>query len=217
MRRTIVFLFLLVCAFNVNAYEAGDVSLGVAAVYSPLALGTDFGEVNVEDHQAATCHDAKLGKPGMGGELQALYFLNPRLGIGLSFADQYFSKDLSSGWQLNTHTRLRNYMAVGHFLLTPQSTWEVYIPFGAGLAQTNFAVDFSNLGDGMNHFKYNGFAYYVGIGAERALSERVSLGLEARYNGNRFHASSTRANGDHVTVYPQANFFSLLVRLIYKI
>ncbi|MBR5151759.1 MAG: outer membrane beta-barrel protein, partial [Elusimicrobiaceae bacterium] len=151
------------------------------------------------------------------GELQALYFFSPRVGVGVSFADQYFSKDFASGWRLNTHTRMSNYMAVGHVFLTPQSTWQVYIPLGLGLAQTDFAMDFSKLGDSMNHFTYNGFAYYVGVGVEREVSERFSLGVEARYNGNKFHASSTRANGDHVTVYPRANFLSLLVRLIYRI
>lgn len=209
-----ILVCLLFCAVSVRAYQAGNVTVGLAATYSPLALGTDFGEVNVADRQAAIAHDAKLGKPGLGGELQALYFLNPRVGLGISFEDQYFASDFSSGWRLNTRTRMRNYMAVGHIFLTPQSAYKLYIPLGIGAAHTNFAMKFP---DGNKHFTYTGFAWYAGLGVERELSEHFNLGLEARYNGNKFHDSSTRNNGDHVTVYPRANFFSVLLRVIYKI
>lgn len=214
MRRIYLLLGLCLCALSLHAYEAGDMSVGLAAVYSPLALGTDFGEMNVGDRQAGICHDAKLGKPGLGAELQALYFINSYVGVGMSFQDQYFSSDLSSGWRLNTRTRMQNYMAVGHIFLTPQSTYKMYIPLGIGAAHTNFSVDFP---DGKKHFTYTGFAYYFGLGVERGLSERFSLGLEARYNGNKFHDSATRNNGDHVTVYPRANFLSVLLRVIYRI
>lgn len=214
MRKIFLFFGLFVWALGLQAYETKDISVGLAAVYSPLALGTDFGEINVDDQQAGISHDAKLGKPGMGAELQALYFINPHVGVGLSFQDQYFSSDLASGWQLDARTRIQNYMAVGHVFLTPQSTYKLYIPLGIGVAHTNFAMDFP---DGKKHFSYTGFAYYVGLGVERELSEHFSLGLEARYNGNKFHDSTRRNNGDHVTVYPRANFLSVLLRVIYKI
>ncbi len=214
MRRIFLLLGLCICALHLQAYQAGDISAGLAAVYSPLSLGTDFGEMNVDDQQAAISHDAKLGKPGMGAELQALYFINSHVGVGLSFQDQYFSSDLASGWRLNTRTRMQNYMAVGHVFLTPQSTYKMYIPLGIGAAHTDFSVNFP---DGKKHFTYTGFSYYVGLGVERELGERFSLGLEARYNGNKFHDSAIRNNGDHVTVYPRANFFSVLLRIIYKI
>lgn len=114
MRKWMLVACLCVYALAARAYQTGDMTVGLAAVYSPLALGTDFGEMNVDDRQARIGHDAKLGKPGMGGELQALYFVSPRVGVGLSFQDQYFASDLSSGWRLNTRTRMQNYMAVGH-------------------------------------------------------------------------------------------------------
>lgn len=217
MRKLLLLSVLFFSAFTANAYQTGDISVGLSAVYSPLMLGTDFGEVNVEDQTLPLAHDAKLGKPGLGGELQALYFVSPRVGVGVSFADQYFSSDLSSGWGLNTRTRMRSYMAVGHVFLTPQSTYKLYIPLGIGLAQTNFSMDFHPLGDNKAHFNYTGFAYYMGIGVEKALSPRFSLGLETRYNANRFHDSTTRTNGDHVRVYPRANFFSVLLRVIYTL
>lgn len=208
---------LMIICGNVHAYRAGDVSLGLGAVYSPLALGTDFGEMNVDDPQAGISHDAKLGKPGLGGEVQALYFVSPHVGLGLSFADQYFASDLSSGWQLNTRTRMRNYMAVGHVFLTPQRTYKLYIPLGLGLAQTDFSMNFRPLGSSKTHFNYTGFAYYVGLGIEKEISPRLNLGLEARYNGNRFHDSTSRTDGHRVSVYPRANFLSVVLRVIYTL
>ena len=217
MRKLLLVLCFCLCAVGVWAYEAGDVSVGLAAVYSPLGLGSDFGEINVDDQNLGISHDAKLGQPGLGGEIQALYFVNPRIGVGMSFEDQYFAKDLSSGWGLDTRTRMRNYMAVGHIFLTPQNKYQLYIPVGIGLAQTDFSMDFSPRGDSKKHFNYTGFAYYAGLGIEKTLHERLQLGVEARYNVNRFHDSATRDNGDHVTVYERANFFSVLIRLIYKL
>ncbi len=217
MKHLLLVVCLLACALDAQAYEKGNMTLGLAAVYSPLALGTDFGEMNVDDQNASIAHDAKLGKNGMGAELQALYFLNPRIGVGISVADQYFAKDLASGWQLNTRTRMQNLMAVGHVFLTPQSAYKLYVPLGVGVARTDFSMDFSPLGDSKKHFNYTGFAYYVGVGVEREMSERFLLALEGRYNVNRFHDSTTRDNGDHVTVYPRANFMSVLLRVVYKL
>ena len=207
MRKLTLLVTLLLAALGATAYERGQFTLGLGAVYSTLALGTDFGEMNVDDQQANISHDAKLGKPGLGGELQALYFVSPRVGVGLSVADQYFASDLSSGWQLNTQTRMRNYMAVSHVFLTPESAFKLYIPLGLGLAQTDFSMNFHPLGSSKTHFRYHGLA----------LSARVNLGLEARYNANRFHDSATRAGGNHVTVYPRANFMSVLLRVIYTL
>ena len=217
MRKLLLLSVFFFPAFTASAYQTGDISVGLAAVYSPLMLGTDFGEVNLEDQTLPLAHDAKLGEPGLGAELQALYFINPRIGVGVSFSDQYFASDTSSGWGLDNHTRMRNYMAVGHVFLMPQSAYKLYIPLGVGLAQTDFAVDFRPLGDNKAHFNYTGFAYYIGMGVEKEISSRFNLGLEARYNGNRFHDSTTRSNGDHVRVYPRANFFSVLLRVIYTL
>ena len=61
MRKICLLIGLCVCALGLQAYEAGNMSVGLAAVYSPLALGTDFGEMNVDDQQAGISHDAKLG------------------------------------------------------------------------------------------------------------------------------------------------------------
>ena len=217
MKKGLLALCICWCALGAHAYEKGDVTIGLAAVYSPLALGTDFGEMNVDDQALNVSHDAKLGKPGLGGEVQALYFVSPRVGVGVSFTDQYFSRDLSSGWRLDTRTRMRNYMAVGHVILTTGRKYQFYIPLGIGMAQTDFSVDFGPLGDNKEHFKYNGFAYYAGLGVEKEINAHFSWGVEARYNGNRFHDSTARTNGDHVVVYPRANFLSVLARVIYRI
>ena len=135
------------------AYEHGQVSVGLGAMFSPLEVGTEFGEINVEDAQAGLSHDAKLGKPGIGGELQALYFFNPYIGVGASFSDQYFAEDLSSGWYVNNHTRMRHYMAVSHIFLTPARSFKLYIPLALGAAQTDFVQDFARFGESKKHFK----------------------------------------------------------------
>ena len=210
---TIVVMLGMTCALQ--AYQAGSTSLSLAAVASPLELGTAWGEIYTDDQTAGLHHDSKLGHPGLGGELQALYFIHPRVGIGASYQDQYFAKDLASGWYLNTHTRMQNIMAVGHVFLTPDSVYKLYVPFGLGFAHTRFTMDFRPIGDNVRHFNYTGFAYYAGIGVEREVAKHFSLGLEGRYNGNRFHDATTLSNGHRISVYPKANFISVLVRLIY--
>lgn len=208
--------FIMSCC-SLYAYEKGQIAIGLGAVYSPLEIGTEWGEVNVDDTTADKSHDAKLGKPGIGGELQALYFLNKYVGVGISFSDQYFDRDLSSGWYVYNHARMQNYMAVGHIFLTPESSYKLYIPLGLGAAHTVYTKDFSTVGDRKYHFSYTGFACYIGVGVEKSLSAHWNLGIETRYNSNRFHDSDTRLNGNHITVYPRGNFASLIVRAIYTI
>lgn len=215
MRKGLFILFFLCFALYAQAYQTGDISMALGGVYSPLELGTAWGEIYVDDTTDSIHHDAKLGKPGLGAEIQALYFLNPRVGVGLSFQDQYFANDLSSGWYLNNHTRMQNYMAVGHVFFNPQSAWKTYAALGAGAAHTRFTMDFTRLGSGHEHFTYTGFAYYAGLGVEKEISSHFSFGLEARYNGQKFHDSHTITNGHRISVRPKANFISLLARLIY--
>ena len=215
LRAVFVIVCLMGSGFYAQAYEKGDVSVSLAALFSPLDLGTAWGEIYTDDQTASLHHDSKLGKPGIGGELQALYYINPRLGVGVSFTDQYFSKDLASGWYVNTQTRMRNVMAVGHILLTPQHAYKLYIPLGVGLAHTDFAMDFTSIGATKQHFRYDGFAYYVGLGVEKEVFSHFSVGLEARYNGNRFHNSQVLTNGHRIAVYHKANFATVLLRGIY--
>lgn len=215
LKEVLLIATFLTSCFNLYAYEKGQITLGLGAVYSPLEIGTEWGEVNVDDTTEGASHDAKLGKPGIGGELQALYFWNKYVGTGISFSDQYFARDLSSGWYVYNHARMQNYMAVGHIFLTPDSSFKLYIPLGLGAAHTVYTKDFSTQGDRKYHFSYTGFACYIGMGVEKSFSSHWSLGLETRYNSNRFHDSSTRRNGNHITVYPRGNFVSLIVRAIY--
>lgn len=209
---------MLLCVFlaagaQAREYRAGDVVVGLGAVFSPLGLGSDWGEVNVEDQTANISHDAKLGKPGSGGDLQVLYFIHPRVAAGVSFEDQYFGRDLASGWYVNMKTRQRNYMAVGRVYLTPEAGYKLYIPLAVGVSDTDITVDFGP----REHFRYTGFAYYAGLGVERPLGERWALGLEVRYNGNKFHDSKNITNGDHVVVYRQDNYISAILRANYRI
>ncbi len=217
IKTLLLIVALILSGVRLYAYESNQVALSLGAIYSPLEIGTDYGEVNVDDTTTGESHDTKLGKPGFGGEIQALYFLSPRVGVGLSFSDQYFASDLSSGWYVNNHTRMQNYMVVGHIFLTPNSSYKLYIPLGIGAAHTTYTKDFSSMADRKYHFSYTGFAYHVGIGVEKEIAKHWNLGLEGRYNGNRFHDSATRTNGHHITVYPRANFFSLILRVIYTL
>ena len=204
----------LVCCFTLGySYQTGDTILGLGVVYSPLELGTDWGEVNVEDETAHISHDAKLGHPGVGGEIQALYFVHPRVAAGLAFEDQVFSNDLSSGWYVNTTTRHRNFMAVGRYYLTPESAYKVYVPFAVGVVRGDMTINFSP----KEHFRYTGFAYHAGLGVERLFGKHWGTGFEVRYNGNRFHDSKTISNGDHVVIYPRANYVSGVLRVLYLI
>ncbi len=217
MRKLILLTLFLSAALGINAYESGQVSLALGAMFSPLEVGTEFGEVTVDDPQAGLSHDAKLGKPGLGGELQALYHISPVVGVGLSFSDQYFAEDLSSGWYVNNHTRMRHYMALSHVFLTPHRAFKLYIPLAVGATQTDFVQDFARFGESKKHFKYTGFSYYVGLGVEKEISSHWNVGLEARYMRQPFHACATRDNGDHVRVHPRANFFSFALRAIYTL
>lgn len=215
LRKSFLALLCVVLASvaQANEYRPGDVVIGLGAVSSPLGLGTDWGEVNVEDQTADIAHDAKLGKPGLGGELQALYFIHPRVAAGVSFQDHYFAQDLASGWYVNMKTRQRNFMAVGRVYLTPQFSYKLYIPLAVGVADTDMSVDFGP----KEHFRYTGFAYYAGVGVERLLGEHWGLGFEIRYNGNKFHDSKTITNGNHVVVYPKTNYISTVLRANYRI
>lgn len=216
----VVAVFLLGLAFNVQAraYQTGDVLLGAAFVASPLELGTDWGEVNVDDQTDNISHDAKLGHPGLGGEISALYFVHPRVALGVLAEDQNFDTDLSSGWQINTSTRQRNYMLASRIFLTDtENLYKVYLPLAVGVARTDMTVDFTT----NEHFRYTGFAGHAGLGVERALTDRWALDFEVRYNVNRFHASKQVSAGPHaghhVTIYPRAAYVTTSLRVLYRI
>lgn len=201
-----------------RAYQTGDVLLGAAFVVSPLELGTDWGEVNIDDQTDNTSHDAKLGHPGLGGEISALYFVHPRVALGVLAEDQNFDTDLSSGWEINTSTRQRNFMLASRIFLTDTAqAYKVYLPLAVGVARTDMTVDFTT----NEHFRYTGFAGHAGIGVERSLDDRWALDLEVRYNVNRFHASKEVSHGPHaghhVTIYPRAAYVTTSLRLLYRI
>lgn len=56
-----------------------------------------MGEVNIRDITAGVEHDSKLGEPGLGMEVQALYFVHPRVAVGVEASQEWFTKELSSG------------------------------------------------------------------------------------------------------------------------
>lgn len=193
-------------------FQAGDAVISVAGIVSPLGLKSDWGEFYIENQTTGVQHDAKPGWPGVGLELQAIYFLHPRLAAGVSVSDQYFADDKASGWEVDVGTRQKNLMLGGQFFLTPHNKYKFYLPFSAGWAHSDVSVDFC----GAKHFKYTGFAYRAGIGVMRPCGKHWALGLEARYNGNQFHDSRyTAPNGERIHLHHKINYVSGIVRLNY--
>ena len=80
----------VMCGMNTQAYETKDVMVSIGAITSPVELGSDWGEVNVEDRTLGITHDAKLGEPGVGLDLQVFYFLNPHIAVGVDLSHQLF-------------------------------------------------------------------------------------------------------------------------------
>ncbi len=195
-----------------QTYQAQDWVLSMGGIISPVELGSDWGEVNVENITAGITHDAKLGEPGVGIDLQALYFVNPRLAVGAEFSQEWFLEELSSGWWVDGKTSQQRYLLAARVYLNPQSRAKVYAALGGGLAHTKISIDFSPEAD----FSYTGFGYYVGLGLDYALNHRWSLGAEMRYNGNKFHDKQTLANGDLAQVYRQANYLAGMLRVNYR-
>lgn len=210
-------LWLAACFFapclSGGAYRPGDVAASAALRISPLELGTDWGEVNVHNHTTDVAHDAKLGKPGFGGEVQALYFISSRLAAGVAAGSDFFTRDLASGLYMDVSTHVTALQAIGRFYLNPAQTYRAYLAFGAGAARTHMTVYMQT----KEHFRYTGFSGHVGAGVERAVSDHWTLGAEMRYNVNRFHRTKLSAAGECVSIYPQANYISLLLRAGYKL
>lgn len=211
MKKIIAFLccvFLFCVSVSAAPYKAGDKLVTFGLKTAIPALGTDWGEVNIENQSRYMCHDAKLGTMSIGAEAQALYFITNRFAAGVSVGAEFFSQDRASGWEQDVSSFIANYMAVARVYINPEDTYRVYIPVAVGAASTRLTVDMQP----NEHFYYTGFATHFGVGVERSLSERGALGLEVRYNTNRFHDSKYIANGDRVTIYPRTNYVSFILR-----
>lgn len=215
IKQTLALLVLCILAgtgANARSFEKGDVVISAAGIVSPLGLKSDWGEFYIQDQTQDIQHDAKLGKPGVGGELQAVYFFHPRFAAGISASDQHFAKDKASGWEVNVGTHQKNLMLGGQIFINPESEYKVYLPFSAGWNRSRVSVDFG----GTQHFKYTGFAYRAGIGVMHVYNRHWALGLEARYNGNQFHDSHYIAsNGNRIHLRHKMNFVSGVLRLNY--
>lgn len=214
-KQTLVLLTLYILAgagVSACSFEKGDIVISAAGIVSPLGLKSDWGEFYIQDQTQNVQHDAKLGKPGFGGELQAVYFLNPRLAMGISASEQHFTKDKASGWEVDVGTHQKNLMLGGQFFINPESKYKVYLPFSAGWNHTRVSVDFG----GTKHFKYTGFAYRAGLGIMHIYGRHWALGLEARYNGNQFHDSRyISSTGNRIHLRHKMNYISGLLRMNY--
>lgn len=200
-----------------RVYAQSDVTpkwmFSVGGIISPVELGSDWGEVNVVNVTRKIEHDSKLGEPGLGADAQVMYFVHPNVAVGLEAAQEWFPEEVSSGWWVRGKTSQQRYLASVRVYLNPQSKTMVYAALGGGVAHTKFSINFSP----EEEFSYTGFAYYAGLGVERRLNERWSVGVEMRYNGNQFHDKHAISNGDQMEVSRHANYLSSTLRANYRI
>ena len=207
-----LFLFTAGASYG-ESYAAKDVLFSVGFLVSPVELGSDWGEVNVQNATLDMTHDAKLGEPGLGFDLQAFYFLHPRLALGLDFSSEWFLEEYSSGWWVDGATQQQRYFAAARIFINPEDSYKLYLALGAGIAHTKMTMEF----DSQEDFKDTGFGYYAGIGVEKQLGPHWAIGLEARYNGNKFDDTHLAHNGNIMHVYKQANYLSAVLRMNYKL
>lgn len=222
--------YALICAcVYCNQYAAGRIRDGRERVWPAVScaelgakyrgdslscgVGERLGEVNIRDITAGVEHDSKLGEPGLGMEVQALYFVHPRVAVGVEASQEWFAEELSSGWWVDGKTSQRRYLLATRWYVNPQSKTKVYAALGGGLAHTKISLDFSP----EEEFSYTGFGYYAGLGIERSLNAHWSVELEMRYNGNKFHDEKQIANGDYMEVSHQANYLSGILQMNYRI
>lgn len=203
----------VLCGTNTQAYETKDVMVSIGAITSPVELGSDWGEVNVEDRTLGITHDAKLGEPGVGLDLQVFYFLNPHIAVGVDLSHQLFVEERSSGWYVDGGTRQQRYLLASRIFINPRDKYKVYLAMGAGVSRTKMTIEF----DPHERFTDTGFSYYCGIGVEREYGPHWSLGFEARYSGNKFDDGHVGSGGHYMRVYQKANFLSSVLRVNYKI
>ena len=127
-----------------------------------------------------------------------------------------------------TSMDLFNAMLTGRINVNPQEEkFRVYFPFGAGFtsAKGTFRVKGSAVGGG-SYISYNknysatttSLGYFLGIGFESTLDDtdnRVSLGLEMRYNGFTFDTDKLVPN---VTLNGKKHYsyLSFLLRIGYR-
>lgn len=196
----------------VFTHKAGEVALGLGVKSSTPGLGTDWGEFNIENRTTGVAHDAKPGTASIGGDLQAVYFVNPWLAVGASVGDEYFDHDIASGVEKDVDTRVINALFLTRVYINPQSRYKVYVPLAVGMARIDSHVEM----EPGEHFKYTGFAAHAGVGVEQIFSEHWALAFEARYNYNKFHRTLTNAHNEVYRVYPSINYISMSLRLDYR-
>jgi len=146
--------------------------------------------------------------------ISGLYFLNSYVGLGLGLEiDEHLSggdkgeEDYSlggGGWgEEKSRLSLEKLMLLGRLNLNPAYSTRVYIPFGLGYTriEDKMRVEEHYYGTGVDSVfsrktHTNEFVYFAGLGLEFDLTEKVSLGLEGRYNCFKYKSSDfTYLNG----------------------
>lgn len=166
------------------------------------------GEKEINGSETLRYSGVTMWNAGLSG----LYFLNPYIGLGLGLE---LDKSLSGGdkgeedyslggvgWGYEkSRLCLQKLMLLGRLNLNPRYSTRVYIPFGLGYARVEDKIKghiyssgyFYPLGGSITS---NEIVYFIGLGLEFDLSQRVSLGVEGRYNSFKYNSSNmTYLNG----------------------
>ncbi|MGB2579463.1 hypothetical protein AAIR98_001382 [Elusimicrobium simillimum] len=193
-------------------YKKGDVQLSVSISTAYPFLGTWGGEYYVDNLTTGVRHDAKLGKWSVGSNLEAVYFLNSSIAVGLQTGHNEFADVIASGVEEEVGTNISNIMFLTRYYFNPAAKFKYYTAASIGIAFLKAYADLAK----REEFEDTGFGAKLGFGTEYYFGKKWGTGAELRYNHNTFKVDKNISNGDRVRLYPRANYFSFSLRLFRK-
>lgn len=111
---------------------------------------------------------------------------------GLYFINSYFGAGLGIDWDRDkSGISLTKLSLLGRLNLNPHYPARLYLPFGVGYGRVEEKGIYWSGGRGLVSYeeKSNEVVYFVGLGLEFDLTERVSMGIEGRYNCFKFRST----------------------------
>ena len=155
-------LFITQQGFAANTTQAGEqmisANLGVVIPANPVDL---YGI------------DVDYGKTGFGLGAQYQYFITDNLALGAEFDQNWFGSKEQYGAKFRG--RNSNFLLTGRYNLLNQEGVRLYIPVGIGAARMRMDID-------DEHAYATGFAWNMGLGVETDIQEKVSIGVETKFN-----------------------------------
>ncbi|MBP5403887.1 MAG: outer membrane beta-barrel protein [Elusimicrobiaceae bacterium] len=183
------------------------ISQGDSMVSLMLGVGVPLGDSGIDIEESSK---PKWGGAGFNYGLSYLYFVNESLGLGFEVSGMNTAnatKDYSGLGYSEHYTNsmdLFNAMLTGRINVNPQEEHcRVYFPFGAGFtsAKGTFKVKAEDSYYGSFDERYSAtttsLGYFLGLGFESTVGDidnRISVGLEMRYNGFAFDTDKLISN-----------------------